>query len=121
MHAAHSFLSCLRPERIGIDFGLEPSVFAHAGIGHFEITSDAHTSLGYDVGAALDPTLLPVISFGPHAPRILRHARIGRRAPVGSSSGCPWLIRTVSPRTGPRPSQRAVAKSPGKSQIASML
>jgi hypothetical protein len=52
--------------RLGIDAGLEPSVFAHAGVGHYAGPSTSHTSLGYDIGLALDLTLLPVISFGPH-------------------------------------------------------
>lgn len=52
--------------RLGIDAGLEPSVFAHAGVGHYGAPAGSHTSLGYDLGAALDLTMLPVISFGPH-------------------------------------------------------
>lgn len=52
--------------RLGIDAGLEPSVFAHAGVGHFSAPAGDHTSLGYDIGAALDLTMLPIISFGPH-------------------------------------------------------
>jgi hypothetical protein len=52
--------------RIGVDFGLEPSAFAHAGIGHYSARPGSQTSLGYDVGLALDLTILPVVSFGPH-------------------------------------------------------
>jgi len=52
--------------RLGVDFGLEPSVFAHAGVGHYSAPSSSSTSLGYDVGLALDLTMLPVVSFGPH-------------------------------------------------------
>lgn len=52
--------------RVGIDFGLEPLIFAHAGVGHYSSVADSQTSLGYDVGAALDLTLLPVITFGAH-------------------------------------------------------
>jgi len=57
--------------RFGVDLLLEPSVFAHAGLGHFDYALPgndvSHTSLGYDVGAALDITMLPVIDFGVHA------------------------------------------------------
>lgn len=57
--------------RFGVDLLIEPSVYAHAGLGHFgyDLPSGdvSHTSLGYDVGAALDLTLLPVIDFGVHA------------------------------------------------------
>ena len=52
--------------RLGIDAGLEPSVFAHAGVGHYAAPVTSHTSLGYDIGAALDLTMIPVVSFGPH-------------------------------------------------------
>jgi hypothetical protein len=52
--------------RLGIDFIIEPSVFAHAGVGHVDGVGISQTSLGYDVGAALDLTVLPVIDFGPH-------------------------------------------------------
>jgi hypothetical protein len=52
--------------RVGVDFGLEPSAFAHAGVGHYSARSSSQTSLGYDVGLALDLTILPVVSFGPH-------------------------------------------------------
>lgn len=57
--------------RFGIDLLIEPSVYAHAGLGHFgyDLPGDdvSHTSLAYDVGAALDITVLPVIDFGVHA------------------------------------------------------
>jgi hypothetical protein len=57
--------------RFGIDLLLEPSVYAHAGLGHFGYDLPggdvSHTSLAYDVGAALDITVLPVIDFGVHA------------------------------------------------------
>lgn len=52
--------------RFGIDFGLEPIVFAHAGLGHYSASFGDHTSFGYDIGAALDLTILPVVSFGAH-------------------------------------------------------
>jgi hypothetical protein len=57
--------------RFGIDLLLEPSVYAHAGFGHFGYHLPdgdvSQTSLAYDVGAALDITVLPVIDFGVHA------------------------------------------------------
>jgi hypothetical protein len=52
--------------RFGIDLGVEPIVFAHAGIGHWSAADASQTSLGYDIGAALDLTILPVVSFGAH-------------------------------------------------------
>jgi hypothetical protein len=52
--------------RFGIDFGLEPIIFAHAGLGHYSSVGASQTSLGYDIGGALDLTLLPVVSFGAH-------------------------------------------------------
>ena len=57
--------------RFGIDLLIEPSVYAHAGLGHFGYDLPggdvSHTGLGYDFGAALDITVLPVIDFGVHA------------------------------------------------------
>jgi len=70
--AYHRFGAPYEPEtfgffgggRVGIGFIVEPSVFAHAGITYLDrVTS--HTSLGYDVGAALDLNIFP-IAFGPH-------------------------------------------------------
>jgi hypothetical protein len=52
--------------RLGLDFGLEPIIFAHAGLGHYSAAAGSQTSLGYDIGAALDLTILPVVSFGAH-------------------------------------------------------
>ncbi len=51
--------------RVGINFVLKPSVFAHAGVGHLS-GAMSQTSLAYDVGAAVDLTLIPVVDFGPH-------------------------------------------------------
>lgn len=57
--------------RFGIDLLIQPSIYAHAGVGHFGYDLPerevSHTSLGYDVGVALDLTLLPVVDFGAHA------------------------------------------------------
>jgi hypothetical protein len=52
--------------RFGVDLGLEPLVFAHAGVGHYSSIGGDHTSFGYDIGAALDLTILPVVNFGAH-------------------------------------------------------
>ncbi|HTQ06709.1 MAG TPA: hypothetical protein VMI54_22790 [Polyangiaceae bacterium] len=52
--------------RVGVDLGIEPLVFAHAGIGHWSGVGASDTNLGYDVGAALDLTMLPIVSFGAH-------------------------------------------------------
>jgi hypothetical protein len=57
--------SVLGGGRVGIDFIVEPAVFAHAGVGHLW-GRETNTSLAYDVGASLDLTVLPVIDFGPH-------------------------------------------------------
>jgi hypothetical protein len=52
--------------RFGVDLGIEPIVFAHAGLGHWSAVGASDTNLGYDVGAALDLTILPIVSFGAH-------------------------------------------------------
>jgi hypothetical protein len=52
--------------RIAIGFVLEPSVYAHAGVGHVATDTNAFTSLAYDVGAALDLKVIPKLAFGPH-------------------------------------------------------
>jgi hypothetical protein len=52
--------------RIAIGFVLEPSVYAHAGVGHVAMDTNSFTSLAYDVGAALDLTVIPWVAFGPH-------------------------------------------------------
>lgn len=57
--------------RVGLGFILEPSVYAHAGVGHFSYGTEAGeasaTGLAYDVGAALDFTGLPAVDLGIHA------------------------------------------------------
>jgi hypothetical protein len=57
--------------RVGLGFIIQPSVFAHAGVGHFWYDLPnrdvSHTSLAYDLGLALDLTVLPVIDLGAHA------------------------------------------------------
>jgi hypothetical protein len=56
--------------RVGVGLILQPSVFAHAGIGHFGYTTAtrdvSQTSLAYDLGLALDITALPLLDFGAH-------------------------------------------------------
>jgi hypothetical protein len=52
--------------RVAIGFVLEPSVYAHAGVGHSWSDRATFTAFAYDVGAALDLTVLPVVDFGPH-------------------------------------------------------
>jgi hypothetical protein len=52
--------------RVAIGFVLEPSVYAHAGVGHVATNTTSFTSLAYDIGAALDLTVIPVVDFGPH-------------------------------------------------------
>jgi hypothetical protein len=52
--------------RIAIGFVLQPSVYAHAGIGHVSTDVTSFTSLAYDVGAAVDLTAIPMVAFGPH-------------------------------------------------------
>jgi hypothetical protein len=52
--------------RVAVGFVLEPSVYAHAGVGHVWADRPSFTSLYYDVGAALDLTAIPVVDFGPH-------------------------------------------------------
>jgi hypothetical protein len=56
--------------RVGLGFVLEPSAFLHAGVGHFGydtlVGEVSQTSLAYEMGLALDLTLLPVIDIGAH-------------------------------------------------------
>jgi hypothetical protein len=56
--------------RFGLNFIVEPSVFAHVGVGHFEYTAASRdiseTGFKWDAGAAFDLTLLPVIDLGAH-------------------------------------------------------
>jgi hypothetical protein len=52
--------------RVALGFILEPSVYAHAGVGHVATDVTSFTSLAYDVGAAVDFTAIPMVAFGPH-------------------------------------------------------
>jgi hypothetical protein len=70
--------------RFGVNLGLEPLVFAHAGVGHFSSVSRSNTSLAYDVGGALDLTILPVVSFG-------AHAMVAGIAGTSSVNGLSWV------------------------------
>lgn len=62
--------SAMAGGRVGVGLVIQPSVFAHAGVGHFSYRAHsediAQTSLAYDVGAALDLTLLPLVDLGVH-------------------------------------------------------
>lgn len=65
--AAQSFHGLLGP-RLGILWGIRPSVFSHLGIGHTNfVAASSQTSLAGDVGLALDITFLPVIDIGAQA------------------------------------------------------
>ena len=72
--------------RLALGLILKPSVFVHAGIGHFSYAAGAddisETDLAYDAGIALDFTLLPWIDLGAH----LAFSRINADPPVGSLS-----------------------------------
>ncbi len=52
-----------------LDFGkiIEPSVFAHIGVGRFDANVASHTAPVFDAGIALDLTFLPLINLGGHA------------------------------------------------------
>jgi hypothetical protein len=52
--------------RLGIGKIIEPSIFAHVGIGHLE-GLETRTGTMLDGGLALDVTLLPLVDFGVHA------------------------------------------------------
>jgi hypothetical protein len=65
--AAQSFHGLLGP-RLGILWGIRPSVYSHLGIGHTNfINANNQTSLAGDLGVALDITFLPVIDIGGQA------------------------------------------------------
>jgi hypothetical protein len=53
--------------RLGLLWGIRPSVFGHLGLGHvaFPDTQD-RTNLAGDLGLALDLTFLPVVDIGAH-------------------------------------------------------
>jgi hypothetical protein len=57
--------------RVAIGFVIEPSAFLHAGVGHYNADTlgpdVSHTGLAYELGLALDFTLLPVVDLGAHA------------------------------------------------------
>jgi hypothetical protein len=53
--------------RLGILWGLRPSVFGHLGVGHVAFPElQDRTNLAGDLGVALDLTFLPVIDIGAH-------------------------------------------------------
>ena len=65
--AAQSYHGLLGP-RLGILWGLRPSIFSHLGVGHTNfVTANSQTSLAGDLGLALDITFLPAIDIGGQA------------------------------------------------------
>ena len=53
--------------RLGFGKIIEPSVFAHIGVGKLNANFGNHTAAVFDGGIALDLTLLPLINLGAHA------------------------------------------------------
>jgi hypothetical protein len=53
--------------RLGFGKLIEPSVFAHIGVGRFDANVASHTAPVFDAGIALDLTFLPLINLGAHA------------------------------------------------------
>jgi len=53
--------------RLGFGKVIEPSVFAHIGVGRFDANIGSHTAPVFDAGIALDLTFLPLINLGAHA------------------------------------------------------
>ncbi len=76
--------------RLGIGFIIEPSVFAHAGIGYLDQELyGSGTGFAYDVGAALDLTLIPFMDIGVHA------QLSGVNTPADDVRGLAWLVTGV--------------------------
>jgi len=46
---------------------VEPAVFAHVGVGHANLPAEDLTGLAFDLGLALDLTLVPAVDLGVHA------------------------------------------------------
>ena len=53
--------------RLGFGKLIEPSAFAHIGVGRFDANVGSHTAPVFDGGIALDLTFLPLINLGAHA------------------------------------------------------
>ena len=53
--------------RLGFGKLIEPSVFAHIGVGKLDADFGNHTAATFDAGIALDLTFLPLINLGAHA------------------------------------------------------
>lgn len=53
--------------RLGFGKLIEPSVFAHIGVGKLDADVGSHTAAAFDAGVALDLTFLPLINLGAHA------------------------------------------------------
>ena len=64
--SANAYQGMLGP-RLGILWGIRPSVFGHLGVGHVAFANAQNrTNLAGDLGVALDLTFLPVIDIGAH-------------------------------------------------------
>jgi hypothetical protein len=53
--------------RLGFGKVIEPSVFAHIGVGRLDANLGSRTAPTFDAGIALDLTFLPLINLGAHA------------------------------------------------------
>lgn len=54
--------------RLGIGFIIEPSIYAHAGVGYLDQDLyESSAGLAYDAGLALDLTVIPFMDIGLHA------------------------------------------------------
>jgi hypothetical protein len=73
--------------RLGIGFIIQPSVFAHAGVGYLDQPMyGSGFGFAYDGGGALDLTLLPHFDFGVHA------NIAGITAPGSADRGAGWWV-----------------------------
>jgi len=70
--------------RLGLGKIIEPSVFAHIGVGRFDADVASHTAPVFDAGIALDFTLLPLINLG-------AHGSYNTLLPQGDHSSFNWL------------------------------
>jgi len=70
--------------RLGIGKLIEPSVFAHIGVGKLGANLGSHTAVTLDAGIALDLTFLPLINVG-------AHASYNTLLPQGDYSSFNWL------------------------------
>ena len=70
--------------RLGFGKIIEPSVFAHVGVGKLDTNFGDHTAVTFDGGIALDLTFLPLINLG-------AHASYNSLLPQGSYASFDWL------------------------------